>query len=257
MKRRLLAVVAALLSAGVGAALLLGYVSGADRRAMAGMQTQTVLVLTQPVPEGTSADDLAELVETKTLPRVAVAPGAVTDLAELSGRVATAALEPGEQLMAARFADPAALAEADKIQVPRGMHEFTVRLEAQRVLGGQLAAGDTVGVFVSVDRKDNPRTHLVLPQALVTAVVGGLAPAGTQPAAPDKAAPEDADAGETAADPAADLVGSGIVEVRLATTAADAEKVVFGAEHGTLWLSLAKDANSNGIRVVTERSVYE
>ena len=55
----------------------------------------------------------------------------------------------------------------------------------------------------------------------------------------------------------ADLAASGLVEVRLATTAADAEKVVFGAEHGTVWLSLAKDANSNGIRVVTERNVYE
>ena len=256
MKRRLLAVVAALLSAGVGAALLLGYVSGADRRAMAGMQTQTVLVLTQPVPEGTSADELAELVETKTLPSVAVAPGAVTDLDALSGRVATAALEPGEQLMAARFADPAALAEADKIQVPRGMHEFTIRLEVQRVLGGQLAAGDTVGVFVSIDRKDNPRTHMVLPEALVTAVVGGIEPT-TQPAAADEVEPENVDADKAAVDPAADLAASGLVEVRLATTAADAEKVVFGAEHGTVWLSLAKDANSNGIRVVTERNVYE
>ena len=183
-----------------GRPLLLGYVSGADRRAMAGMQTQTVLVLTQPVPEGTSADELAELVETKTLPSVAVAPGAVTDLDALSGRVATAALEPGEQLMAARFADPAALAEADKIQVPRGMHEFTIRLEVQRVLGGQLAAGDTVGVFVSIDRKDNPRTHMVLPEALVTAVVGGIEPT-TQPAAADEVEPENVDADKAAVDP--------------------------------------------------------
>ena len=137
------------------------------------------------------------------------------------------------------------------------MHEFTVRAEVQRVLGGQLAAGDTVGVFVSIDRKDNPRTHLVLPEALVTAVVGGVAPAATQPAAADEVEPADANAEKAAVDPAADLVASGTVEVRLATTAADAEQVIFGAEHGTVWLSLAKDANSNGIRVVTEGNVYE
>ena len=53
MKRRIIAAVAALLLAGIGAVVLTSYVRGADARAMAGMQTEKVLVVTTMVPKGT------------------------------------------------------------------------------------------------------------------------------------------------------------------------------------------------------------
>ena len=58
LKRRLVAAVLALVLAGAGGVLLLGYVKGADRRAMAGMETVNVLVVTALIPNGTSADAL-------------------------------------------------------------------------------------------------------------------------------------------------------------------------------------------------------
>ncbi len=46
--------------------------------------------------------------------------------------------------------------------------------------------------------------------------------------------------------------------VTLAMTAPNAEKVVFGAEHGKIWLSLEPaNAALGGTRVVTEKSVYK
>jgi len=43
----------------------------------------------------------------------------------------------------------------------------------------------------------------------------------------------------------------------LAVTARDAEEVVFGAEHGTLWLSLEPDgADTSGTQVLTPDNVY-
>jgi pilus assembly protein CpaB len=45
--------------------------------------------------------------------------------------------------------------------------------------------------------------------------------------------------------------------VTLAMTAPNAEKVIFGAEHGKIWLSLEHaDAAVARTRVVTEKSVY-
>jgi pilus assembly protein CpaB len=242
MKRRLLAALAAIVLAGAGAVLLVGYVGHADQRAMAGMQSVNVLVVTAPVPEGTTAVALAKLVTTKALPAIAVAHGALSSLDPIGGKVATADLQPGEQLLASRFADPAALTSSGGIQIPKGFQQVSVSLEPQRALGGELTPGATVGIFLSMP-KDDPypaQTHLVLHKVLVTKVVGGsVAPASAGNKAP-------------AASP-----GTAVM-VTLALDSHNAENVVYGAEHGTLWLSSEPtDALLSGTRVVTRGNVNQ
>jgi pilus assembly protein CpaB len=244
--RRLIAALAALLLAGVGAVLLLGYVGAADRRAMAGMETVPVLVVVKPVAKGTPAEQLTELVTRKTLPVKAVASGTMSDLKPVSGRVTTTDLQPGEQVLASRFVDPASLLDPNAVEIPRGMQQLSIALESQRVLGGELTPKATVGVFVSLP-KDNtrpPQTHLVLHKVLVTKVVnGGVAAAPTE--------------GDSQPRAAAGLP-EGTLMVTLATAAPDAEKIVFGAEHGKIWLSLEPaDATETGTRVLTDKSVYK
>src|ERR671915_258693 len=117
--RRLIAALAAVLLAGVGAVLLLSYVGAADRRAMAGMETVQVLVVEKRVPEGTPAEKLTGLVKAKTLPVKAVAPGTLSSLVPISGRVATTDLQPGEQLLASRFVDPASLVDPNEVKIPK------------------------------------------------------------------------------------------------------------------------------------------
>src|ERR671916_380412 len=181
--RRLIAAIAAMLLAGVGAVLLLGYVGTAERRAMAGMETVQVLVVEKPVPEGT----------------------------------------PGEQLLASRFIDPALLADPNEVKIPKGMQALSIALESQRVLGGELKPGATVGVFVSLAKEDErpAQTNLVLHKVLVSKVQRS-SPAQQQEGGPAN--------------------GTGLPEgslmVTLAVTAPNAEKIVFGAEHGKIWLSL-------------------
>ncbi len=242
MKRRVLGGVAAIVLAAVGAVLLLTYVGAADERAMSGMRTVSVLVVTKPVAEGTPGEQLASLVAAKELPAIAVTGGAVVDLAQLTGRVATADLKPGEQLLSSRFVDPATLTEAGEVTIPKGLQEISILLDPQRVVGGRLAAGTRVGVFLSLpkDDIDPARTHLTLNKVLVSRVEGGAAPAPTT----DKKATTSA--------------STNGVMVTLAVTAADAEKVVYGAEYGTLWLSLEPaDAMLTGTRVVTRENVDE
>jgi pilus assembly protein CpaB len=242
VKRRLLAALAALVLALVGIVVLMAYVSAADSRAMAGMQTVQVLVVAEPVPAGTPADQLGERVRTEVLPVKAAVPGRVQHLADLQDRVTTVDMQPGEQLMASRFAEPGELRPAGTVDVPAGDQEVSVQLEPQRAVGGRLAAGDTVGVYVSMTMPDGTlTTHVVLHRVLVTQVQG--APAGP-PAEGDTAT-------SASTTPTQNLM------VTFAVTAQEAEAVVFGVEHGTLWLSLEPEgADLDGTTVLTPTNVY-
>jgi pilus assembly protein CpaB len=243
VRRRFLAAAAALVLALVGGVVLVAYARGADARAMAGLATVPVLVVDQPVAAGTPAEDLAALVRTEQLPAKAAVAGRVTDLTTLAGEVTTVDLQPGEQLLAGRFAAPGSLQAPGTVAVPAGAAEVSVLLEPQRAVGGRLAAGDEVGVFLSLG--DPASTHVVLHHVLVTQVQG--APVQVATASDDGTGT--ASAGTAA--PTASLM------VTLAVTAEQAEGVVFGAEHGTLWLSLEPEtADLDGTEVITPGNVY-
>lgn len=240
MRRRLLAALAALVLAALGAVVLLAYVRGADARALAGVQTVDVLVVDRPVPEGTPGEELAELVRTERLPARAAVPGAVTDLDELAGRVATVDLQPGEQLLAARFAPPEDLSVPGTVAPPEGAAEVSLLLEPQRAVGGRLAAGDTVGVHLSLDGQ----TDVVLSRVLVTQVQGA------------PVAVADGEATDTASSGGAAPSASLMVTLGLRPEAAEA--VVFGMEHGTVWLSLEPEGvDTSGTEVLTPANVYD
>src|SRR3954468_5229057 len=244
--RRLLAAFAALLLLVVGTVVLLAYVHGADARALAGIRTVDVLVAEQPIPEGTSSDELSDLVTTEKVPAKTAVAGRVTDLATLSGKVAAVDILPGEQLLSGRFVAPDSLTAPGQVDVPAGLQEVSVLLEPQRAVGGRLAAGDTVGVVISL--AEPQATHAVLHKVLVTQVQGAPTPA-------DPAAQQDG------ADPATASAGtslpSGSLMITLAVDAARAEAVVFGMEHGTVWLTLEPaGAQTGGTDVITPANVY-
>jgi pilus assembly protein CpaB len=242
VRRRLLAACAALVLLVVGTAVLVAYVHGADARAFAGAQPVQVLVVDQPIPAGTPGSALTELVRTDTVPAKAAVEGRVTDLGELTGLVATTDLQPGEQLLAGRFRSPDTMQAPGTVAVPKGLQEISVLLDPQRAVGGRLAAGDTVGVYLSLT-EPLKQTHAVLHRLLVTQVQGA-------PAAP---APD----AEATVDPASSSAPASSLMVTLAVDAQDAETVVFGAEHGTLWLSLEpKGSETGGTRVVQPDNVY-
>jgi pilus assembly protein CpaB len=242
--RRLLAALAALLLLVVGTAVLVAYVHGADNRALAGVRSVDVLVADELIPVGTPADEISAMVRTETVPAKSAVAGRVTDLDALTGRVATVDLLPGEQLLVARFAQPDDLQSAGTVAVPAGLQEVSVLLEPQRAVGGRLAAGDTVGVVVSLTFEDGTSaTHAVLHDVLVTQVQGAPAPAEST----DE--PETASSGTPAP--------SGSLMITFAVSAAQAEAVVFGVEHGTLWLSLEPEgAQTGGTDIVTQGNIY-
>ncbi|WEV76984.1 RcpC/CpaB family pilus assembly protein [Janibacter cremeus] len=246
MSRRLLAAAVALVLTIIGTLVIVSYVAGADERAMSDLEPVKVLVVTEEIPKGTSAGQLADRVALETVPASAKAPGALSSLDEVSGQVVETELATGEQLPAHRFVEPDALAAAGEVEAPAGMHQITVRLDRTRVVGGHLLAGEKVGIFVSLEGEaQDGKTHLMDHNVLVTRVQGGVAP----PADP---------AAEPAAEPAAAAPPAETILVTLALDAPAAEKVVYAAEYERIWLSLeGAKADASGAAVATRESLYK
>jgi pilus assembly protein CpaB len=250
VKRRIIAAAVAILVAVVSGILLISYVTSADQRAMAGMRTEQVLVATAPVPQGTRADELGELVALRSLPAKAVVPGALTSVTALRNKITTTELQPGEQLLASRFADPSALQDSLAVQVPKGFSEVSIQLDPQRAVGNNLSPGDRVGVYISLgDGVDKGKTHLVLHQVLVTRIQGVTADQAAQASKSQQTdGQQDDQGGSGEPAPQAGLM------ITMAVSANDAEQVVFAGEYGHIWLSLENKASTDdGTRIVTEK----
>ncbi|MCZ2403966.1 Flp pilus assembly protein CpaB [Paenarthrobacter sp. Z7-10] len=226
MKTRLLGGAAALVLAIIGMVLLATYVQAADRRAQTGMSPVEVLVVQERIAAGTPVDKLESLVKGRSIPKSAIAGGAVTDLSQFAGKVAGVDLMPGEQLLDSRLVDPASLQSPNEAPVPKGLEEVTLKLEPERVAGGQLKAGDTVGVFISYNTgtapgtADSPATKLEFHKVLVTNVISGgsTAPLGGASQSPQPNS------------------GTSIM-ITLAQSGKDATHTIHGAEFGKVYLS--------------------
>lgn len=220
MDRRVKGLAAAVGLASVGTFVLVGYVQAAEDRAVAGERLVPVLVVDEAVERGTPGAELGDLVRDELVPAKVRADGAVTELAALDGLVAATDLVPGEQVLLDRF-EPA---EDAATAVPAGLDEVTLSLDAPRAAGGRLAPGDRVSVLFS-NQMNGPQTETILRDVPVVAVTqdddggGGFAVGG--------GGDDEAEApGSTTA-----------LLVTLGVSSPEAERLVFAAEHGTVWLA--------------------
>jgi pilus assembly protein CpaB len=259
MKTRLIAGVIAVVLAAVGAVVLVSYVRGADARAMAGLDTVSVLVAAEPIAEGTQSADLAALVATKQLPANVVLPNAVTSLDQLAGEVALVPLDAGEQLLASKFgAKPSA--NPDAVAIPPEMQQVTVLLDLQRAMGGIIRPGDTVGIFLSTKEPDQvARTHLTAQKVLVTKVQRPAAQnTGTSGTGATSSGTDTVVATSGSATPTAPAALTDSVLVTVATKAPMAEQIVFAATYGSVWLSNEPlTADGTGTQVIDGTLVFK
>jgi pilus assembly protein CpaB len=207
-----------------GTVLLVAYVNSAEQRALEGEELTTVLVTTEEVAANVPAAELGDRVAREEVPRNLRPEDAVSTLDELGNRVTAVNILPGETLRAGRFQSQEQAQTAGGVEIPEGTQIVTLSLEPQRALGGRISAGQTVGVMLSVDQAEVPdptdptqvnvedqATGMVLNNVLVTDVSGGV----------------DEESGQA----------DGAVMVSFALDESDAERLVFGAEHGRVWLT--------------------
>jgi pilus assembly protein CpaB len=234
VKTRLLGGIAALIVAILGTVFLVSYVQNADKRALADTETETVYVVAKAVAAGTGMDKMADAVVKKEVPKLAIAAGAVTDLKDVNEKVTAVALVPGEQLLSARFVEADAFLGPSRVQVPAGMQEITLKLPIERVVGGKISAGDTVGVFLSADTGagGTSGTQLTFHKVLVTAAQFSN---GSAAKMQDEAAEGEKNAGALTAKKSA--TSDDTYMITLARNSADAERIVFATEFGNVYLS--------------------
>ncbi len=240
MKTRVIGAIVALILAGVGAFVLISYVRGADARAAEGAELVEIYVVRETIPKGTPGENIAEFVTLDTIPARNVADGSVADLEELTGLVADANILPDEQLLEARFIDPVELAARGDVAVPEGMQLVSFTLPADRVVGGEVKAGDRIGMVGTVDPAEpegqaeviNPMTQFAFNGVLVTKVQGGAVPDDD----PESNGDQDPSAG---------------VMLTIALSTHDVERWVWfteGEDHdyANMWLTLQTDATDTG-----------
>lgn len=246
----------------IGTVLLFNYVQGADRRALANTETEDVLVVKQEVAAGTPASQLSQYVTTKTVPRTAVAEGVVEDLGSLGSKVTAVGLKPGEQLLSSRLVDANAFLGPARVEVPEGLQEITVRLSIDRVVGGKVQAGDTVGVFISLgdgasslegEGEGGSGTQLTFHKVLVTAVQFSSGQAAQTQGEATQASSQ----GALNAESQDKQTSSDSYLITFARNAVDAEKLVYAAEFGKIYLSKEPASATEGTSgVVNQTKVF-
>jgi len=268
MNRKWVGVGVAVLLAAVGTWVLVSFVRGAENRALEGQETVAVLVVDTVISEGSAAEDIAGNVHIELVPANVQVRGSLADLEalqSLEGRVASVDLLPGEQVIASRFVARDVLDEQDRVAVPDGMVEVALSLSPERAVGGELRPGDEVAVFASfepetVDASSTgdsleaapvptgtevpSATHIILENVLVTNVQVEELPA-----------PSTSGDSNTAT---LGLSPTGQLLVTLALDPADAERFVFTAEFGRVWLADATVAPDEANTNVQDRTtVYD
>lgn len=275
--RRAIGIIGAVAVAALGTLLLVGYVRGAEDRALAGEELADVLVVDLPIAQGTPASNLTPFVRLEQVPMKIRAEGGIADLATLFDLVAATDLLPGEQLVAARFVTAESLEKHARIEVPADALEVTISISPERALGGQLVPGDVVAVIASFDPFDlntfepsdlgpgeiiDPNeiflgasdndpgssvrspasTGLILHRVLVTAVQLEQLPRL---------------AGDDLPEDTPELAPTGNLLITLAAEVDDVERIVFAAEHGFIWLaSEGTDVVDSPTPIQTRGTVY-
>jgi pilus assembly protein CpaB len=140
-----LGVVAAVLAAIV----LLVYLNQYRNSVNNGNQTVSVLVAKSLIQKGTPGNVVgtAGLYELTNLPKKQVKTGAFVDPATLTGKVATTAIYPGQQITSADFAPANAAALTQNLASDQ--RALVIPLDSPAEVGGQIAAGDHVDVWVA------------------------------------------------------------------------------------------------------------
>jgi len=255
VKTRLLGGIAALVIAITGTFLLITYVQSADARAMAGTETSDVFVVKAAVPAGTLASDLGGSVVKKPIPKSALAPDSVTDLKDLGAKVTAVALVPGEQLLSSRLVEKESFLGPSRVAVPDGMQEISLKLPIERVVGGKITAGDTVGIFVSLTETStngagqtatqSAGTQLAFHKVLVTAAQLS----NGSPAQQDSTQKSD---GSLNSGNNAQSDGNYLITV--ARNSVDAERLVYAAEFGKIYMSKEPTGATEGNTGVVDKT---
>jgi len=250
MGRRVLAVLAAVVVAMIGVVAVVVYANGADARAVAGQQPQTVYVAAKLVPSGTSAADAVAtgLIVPTQVAAKGLPAGALSTVDDATGKlVALTDIAPGEFVVAGRFGTTPIGQKA--IQVPDGQVAISLSLSDPARVGAFVTPGSHIVIYdtyvpvVAVAKTGSAagavggkQTQVLLDDVLVIAVGSTSL---TPPANGEAQAP----------------AAGALVTVALPPDTA--AKLVHGIQTGTLYAGLrGTDTKANLTQIVSDASLF-
>jgi pilus assembly protein CpaB len=249
MKNRGLIVALAVLLAILGTAGILGYVSQANSRAIAGQKAVTVVVAQQVIHSGTSAGDAQRLglLRTENVPAASVPADAVTVLTPaLKNLVTSADVQSGQLLLRPMLVTQAQATSG--LAIPSGMVAVSVLFCLPEAVAGNVHVGSNVAVFDTIVSGsstmtaqpacggphqwlagDTATTRLVLPKVQVLAV---------GPASGSSGSGSGGTPGTNSAS------GQNLELLTLAASQADAQRLIVMTQDSLPYLALVNDQSS-------------
>lgn len=229
MTRRILAIFIAIALAALGTAGGVYLVVTADQRAQARLANPVeVLIANRAIPAGTTGQRVRTMVRIEKLPAEFVPDDALSAISDdLEDQVVTSTIAAGQILLRANFGSRSQVASV--LPVPEGKMAVTVATGAPEQVAGYVQPGAQVAIFLTYDVVDKQgrrtgieRTRLLLPRVDVLAT-------GTYD-------PSDGDR------TARTTTRGGSLMVTVAVTQQEAERLIQGLSHGTLYLGLLSDS---------------
>jgi pilus assembly protein CpaB len=232
MTRRIIAILIAIALAALGAAGGLFLILSADERARADINDAvTVAIATKRIPVGTTGARVRSenMVRLERMPKSSVPSDALSEISgELDRLVVTTNIAAGQVLLAANFGDQSKVTSG--LPLPDGRMAVTVETGAPEQVAGYVQPGSQVVVFLTYDLLDRngkrtgiQRTRVLLPRVEVLAV-------GTYQQTRSNSGNTNANARGSA------------VLLTVAVNQQEAERLIQGLSHGTLYLGLLTDS---------------
>ncbi len=228
MTRRIAAITVAIVLAALGAAGGLFLIVTADQRAQDRIETPvTVAIATKRLAAGTSGARMRDqkLVRFERVPR-ALAPADVLSAIgpEFDKQVLTSNIAAGQMLLKANFGAPSGVTSG--LPIEDGKIAVTVQTGVPEQVAGFVQVGAQIAIFLTYNVVDKDgtrtgleRTRVLLPRVEVLAI-------GTYQVSAS----------------ATSTSRSGALMITVAVTQADAERLIEGLNHGTLYLGLLTDS---------------
>lgn len=225
LSRRAIALIVAVVLAAVATVALVSYVQSAHNKGL--VHPVTAYVAKEAIPAGTSASDVISkgLIETKTVDQGIVPVGAITSLNDITGKQASVDIAQGEVILSTRFVAPGtATPGGPLLNIPAGLQAISVEVSTIPGVANFIQVGDHVNLILQLTTPTGPVVKFLLQNVSVlqlgTRVI--VPPANGQPGG--------ASVQQT----------TGKVDLTLAVSAKDAEKVALATLQGTLYLTLVR-----------------
>lgn len=237
--KRTLALIVALVLAVVATLVLTSYIKGVEARTLAEGEPVEAFVAKDTIPAGTTGEQAiaAGLVVRQPVPRRNVPVGAIGALGDIEGRIATANISKGEEIIADRFVLPAQAAA--QMEIPEGMHALSVQVGVPEGVAGFVEPGDRVGIIARAevpdpdgpDQPSDPENPAAGTEQATEARVQFILMGVEVLAVGNRTGPLSPEEAETGTAPVGLLA-------TVALSPADAERLVFAQLEGTLYFTL-------------------